>query len=463
MRTNRNHGPSKANSEGANNKKLSDLESEPLHKPISVDGVFSELLHRAWSCHSCDLATACPGFFQFNDIDRIAASDLTVDDFTARYEVPNKPVVVTKAVEHWKALQQWCPDYLATLEEEPQLFRATSATAPLAANFTLKGYFQYMRQSQEEAPLYLFERDFASKIPALEEDYDVPKYFSDAHNSQETKKTDLFSVIGRDARPDYRWLICGPKKSGSIFHIDPNQTNAWNVSVQGRKKWIFYPPSVSPPGVISSADGADVTVPICIGEWLLSFWDQHLQERLNSERSLRPLEVIVNPGDVIFVPHGYWHMVINVDDCIALTHNYVSTSNLGDCLHFLREKPDQVSGVRDRPGEAIQPEQIYDRFVSALRGHISSNVLQHILEENQQRRGGEGRKSCVPDAVNSRGRRKFLKRRMGLLDPDNDASAPTSKVIKGVTVSGSHTEETVGEHSSGGARGGAHDFAFSFY
>jgi hypothetical protein len=37
-------------------------------------------------------------------------------------------------------------------------------------------------------------------------------------------------------------------------------------------------------------------------------------------------------------------MVVNLDDCIAITQNYVSTSNLSDCLRFLREKPDQISG-----------------------------------------------------------------------------------------------------------------------
>ena len=33
---------------------------------------------------------------------------------------------------------------------------------------------------------------------------------------------DLFSVLGA-ARPDYRWLIVGPARSGSSFHKDPNQ------------------------------------------------------------------------------------------------------------------------------------------------------------------------------------------------------------------------------------------------
>jgi hypothetical protein len=375
-----------------NNEYKNEDDEDVLHKPIAVDGIFSSMLHRAWSCHSCDLATACPGFFQYNDIDRVDAADLTVDQFIARYELPNKPVVIKKAVDDWAALKAWSPQHLSSLEKQkasPQLFRATSAMAPLAANFTLEGYFKYARQAREEAPLYLFERDFAVKVPELEADYDVPRYFRngerDGTNAAPCKNTDLFGVLGREARPDYRWLICGPKKSGSIFHIDPNQTNAWNVSVQGRKKWIFYPPSVSPPGVMSSADGADVTVPICIGEWLLSFWEQHLEMRKDPDRSQRPLEVIVNPGDVIFVPHGFWHMVINLDDCIALTHNYVSTSNLVDCLRFLKDKPDQVSGVRDRPSEAVQPEEIYETFVRCLRGEVAPMVLDAALARQHER------------------------------------------------------------------------------
>ena len=81
-----------------------------------------------------------------------------------------------------------------------------------------------------------------------------------------------------------------------------------------------------------------------------------MDERKNPDPLRRPLEIIANPGDIVFVPHGYWHMVINLDDCIAITQNYVSTSNLSDCLRFLREKVDQISGIRDRPGETLAPE-----------------------------------------------------------------------------------------------------------
>jgi len=394
----------------------------PQHQPISVRGVFSNLLHRAWACHTCDLASACPGFYRHSDVDRRSHADCSVETFIAEYEKQNKPLVLTGAVDYWPALQRWGGAYLAAAGElakaasgKDPTFRATSATAPVAATFTLRGYFNYLRQAREEAPLYLFERDFAKKVRALEGDYDVPVYFRTADDHRATGQsdgqeqkgagmsaahglagTDLFRVFGSVARPDYRWLICGPKRSGSIFHIDPNQTNAWNVSIQGRKKWIFYPPDVHPPGVVSSTDGADVTVPISTGEWLLSFWDMHLEARRHPDPAQRPLEVIVHPGEVVFVPHGYWHMVVNLDDCIALTHNYVSLSNLPDCLKFLRDTPDQISGVRDRT-EAIDPEGMYELFQQKLveTGVMTQEQLQEAVALSLKRTELAGLPSIV--------------------------------------------------------------------
>ena len=145
---------------------------------------------------------------------------------------------------------------------------------------------------------------------------------------------------------------------------------------------------------MSSKDGADVTVPLSIGEWLLSFWPFHLQARQDPDPCRRPLETIVEPGQVIFVPHGFWHMVINLDESIAITQNFVSESNLADVLLFLKTTPEQISGVRDRVGEAVQPDELFDRFVAILRKELP-NILESAWGTFEEKLSKRTRKSEV--------------------------------------------------------------------
>jgi len=192
-------------------------------------------------------------------------------------------------------------------------------------------------------------------------------------------------------------LIVGPKRSGSCFHIDPNCTHAWNAPIIGRKRWIFYPPGVTPPGVFPSPNGDDVCMPISIGEWFLTFWDQHVERRNDPDVKRRPLECTACPGDVLFVPHGWWHMVMNIGDddtdggacggddrgvSVALTRNYVSGSNLSDVLRFLDTRVSQISGCRDR-GEAVQPDDLGREFRKAL-SEVKDYRVDNIGEEKKE-------------------------------------------------------------------------------
>lgn len=115
----------------------------------------------------------------------------------------------------------------------------------------------------------------------------------------------------------------------------------------------------------------------------------------------RPLECGVGPGEVLFVPHGWWHSVFNYEQdeqekemngddidkglTIALTQNFVSTSNLSDVLRFLDKRESQISGVRDIIEEgAINPEELLSTFKSKLRASGIPNVNE-ILDKAEER------------------------------------------------------------------------------
>ena len=174
------------------------------HKPIKVSNMFCNVLHRSWTCHTCDLQYACPGFYDKCEIPRRDATTLTTEEFVNEYESKNKPVIIKNATNEWKSMKLWNSIYLSNKCRKNK-FRATSATAPLAANFSMKEYFQYSSQTKEEAALYLFDRDFTN-IDDLGLDYEVPSYFNPKMASH---GTDLFHAFGEAKRPDYRWLIAG--------------------------------------------------------------------------------------------------------------------------------------------------------------------------------------------------------------------------------------------------------------
>jgi len=374
---------------GGGNHDGSDRTEFRPHRPMRIPNIFSDSIYRSHLCRSFsipsqwlakapvhtkrredekteEMHSSC-----IKEVVTVHVDDFTPSEFLNRYEQTNQPVVVRgaangKAVDRWK---DW--DYLTSKDSSSKKsYRSTSGAAPLPGNFSLEAYRDYTQSTNylEESPLYLFDRTAFARNKELEDDF-FPEFYKKCPYWDPSAEHghDLLQHLGKEERPDHTWIIMGPKRSGSVFHIDPNATHAWNACIRGRKRWIFYPPGKPPPGVFPSADGDEVALPLSVGEWIIQYWKEHMEQYRKRPADQRPMECTTHPGDVVFVPHGWWHSVVNLDDSnIAITHNYVSPSNLGNVLKFFVEKQDQISGCRDRKN-SIKPEFIHDALVNALR------------------------------------------------------------------------------------------------
>lgn len=300
----------------------------PVSLAPSRGVIYSDALFWPWHCGTASLPAA---WTSFQNILRVSADDISVADFEALYERPGKPVILTGIVSRWPAFERWGLEAL----------RARFGSTPFHVGgheMTLTAYLEYAGSSVDEQPLYLFDRSFAEREPEMAAEYDVPPFFA--------PERDLFAQLPAECRPDYRWLIVGGARSGSLWHVDPNASAAWNGLIRGRKKWLLCPPQSPPPGVRASADGTTITSPLSLYEWFRIFYPA-LASRRHSDAAHRPREAVVEEGELLFVPRGWWHAALNLETSVAITQNYAPASSARHVMRFLAsaDATELVSGV----------------------------------------------------------------------------------------------------------------------
>jgi len=147
---------------------------------------------------------------------------------------------------------------------------------------------------------------------------------------------DIFAVLG-EKRPKYRWLLIGPMRSGTNFHIDPNGTSAWNALLHGRKRWALYPPHYPPPGVKYQINQQGLILGFQSPSPMKWFFE--IYPTLSPEQ--KPIEFTQLPGEMVYIPAGWWHCVLNLEETVSVTQNFINDNNLDLCIDYLYNKEDK--------------------------------------------------------------------------------------------------------------------------
>ena len=329
----------------------------------------ASVMNKAKKSHRTDFTlndwTKC-GYATDNTIKRLAkleetsvrlasvdASSTTPEQLYQDYLLKGIPVIIRNAVNHWPAIKdgRWSIDSLLPRFKHA-MFKVGEDDDGRKIKAKVKYFIDYMQRNQDDSPLYLFESglDTTPEGASLLEDYSIPAYFPH----------DYLNLCGRENKPPFRWWSIGPKRSGTTVHKDPLGTNAWNAVTCGRKRWILFEPSVPRPiarGKKYRLKGED--------DEAIHYFDYLLPRIINGNPAIKAYETIQEPGDIIFVPGGWWHGVLNLDDCVAVTQNYCGPEN----FDFVWTRMN-----RDRPGLCERWERNLKKWAPPLYKRIKTHL-----------------------------------------------------------------------------------------
>lgn len=263
-------------------------------------------------------------------VPRVHRPDLAT--FRREYEYAGRPVVITGAMEGWRAMRLWSPQYFAeTMAEQPLPVSICEEEPPDDAPFSAE---QLMRS--RVVPMVM--RDYLEEMNAGKRRSYVPGMPLRKH---------LPMLLGDIEEPIYReegstaspriWF--GSKVVGPL-HYDPS-ANLHGIVYGGKRFTVFDPGQLSllyPSSMFSAVPH--------MSRASLAKPDYARFPRL---KKARPRVIELRPGDMLFLPPGWWHQVTTPTPTISIDFPWTNTPNLG--IASMRLKPSKwLSKIRGKLG-----------------------------------------------------------------------------------------------------------------
>ncbi|XP_020620520.1 jmjC domain-containing protein 4-like isoform X2 [Orbicella faveolata] len=245
----------------------------------------------------------------------------------------------SELTQHWRSRKEWVKDGKPDLDYLSKEFG--HAIAPVAnccqtkygsqvkEDMSVKQFCDYWRNRSQgindTQTLYLKDWHFCKAFPAYNA-YETPVYFkSDFLNEFWDQRSDVAD--------DYRFVYMGPKGSWTPFHADVFRSYSWSANICGCKKWLIYPP------------GQEKYLTDRLGNLVYDITSDDMNDRHqfpDFEKASKPITVIQREGEVIFVPSGWHHQVINLEDTISINHNWTNACGIYKMWEHLQSELSKV-------------------------------------------------------------------------------------------------------------------------
>jgi len=223
----------------------------------------------------------------------------TREEFERRWVDRNRPVILTGIASRWPAIERWTPEYL----------RSVAGDNPVNFHYDENGNFQRWYTSpddREERQLTLGE--FLDMLDSGEQ---VDRYYMTEHSLRDVSPqllgdVDLSRYID-DAEPE---LFLGRETKMPLHYH--GVTEALLCQLQGRKRVTLYHPNqygklypgrwYRPAPLFSRVDASSPDL-----------------ERYPKFGQAEPIEFWLEPGEILYIPVGWWHFTKVEGQAISLS------------------------------------------------------------------------------------------------------------------------------------------------
>ena len=229
------------------------------------------------------------------------------------------PVIVKNVTQNWKALQHWTKEEL--LRRYPDIVvgmgnsKDLGQTGPDDAGDALRRttIYDYVVNWMHSSSKYVFDRQL--RIPDGNFLDDCKPYPMPTRMYDEDREAIYESgVPEREMWKDHLALTIGHDMQGLTFH---RHNAAWNTVVFGAKRWILYDAERISNITRLKAMTRDIRNPIQLdsGNWIRTLYPK--DDRLYEIRNYGH-DCVQRAGEMMYVPRGWAHMVLNIGDTVAV-------------------------------------------------------------------------------------------------------------------------------------------------
>ena len=216
---------------------------------------------------------------------------LSLDAVPSDLMLRPEPTVVHGVTEQWRGTDLW--DSEAALLKN---FGGVRMDLTSDLSMTVAEYLEYAARTTADFPYYIYEREFMGDSAKIASAFVAPPWVEE----------DLLEIVPElTPRKCQQLFLLGGSRTGSQLHADGHANVGWNVCCFGTKRWVFLAPDTD-----VSALGLDQ----CLEGPALWFVDKlPLLRTLAAEGKIHMCECIQKPGDLVLIPHGWYHAIVNLE------------------------------------------------------------------------------------------------------------------------------------------------------